>query len=55
MIEDYFPNKVFKTRIRKNIALVEAPIDNLDIFSYAPSSNGAKDYENLGLEIVAAH
>lgn len=55
MIEDYFPNKVFKTRIRKNIALVEAPIDNLDIFSYAPSSNGAKDYKNLGLEIVAAH
>lgn len=55
MIEDYFPNKVFKTRIRKNIALVEAPIDDLDIFSYAPSSNGAKDYKKLSLEIVAAH
>jgi len=55
MIEDMFPNKVFKTRIRKNIALVEAPIDDLDIFSYAPSSNGAKDYKNLSLEIVAAH
>jgi len=55
MIEDYFPNKVFKTRIRKNIALVEAPIDDQDIFTYAPSSNGAKDYKNLSLEIVAAH
>ncbi len=55
MIEDYFPNKVFKTRIRKNIALVEAPIDDLDIFTYAPSSNGAVDYKKLSLEIVAAH
>jgi len=55
MIEDYFPNKVFKTRIRKNIALVEAPIDDQDIFTYAPGSNGAKDYKNLSLEIVEAH
>jgi chromosome partitioning protein len=55
MIEDYFPNKVFKTRIRKNIALVEAPIDDQDIFTYAPRSNGAKDYEKLSLEIVEAH
>jgi len=55
MIEDYFPNKVFKTRIRKNIALVEAPIDDQDIFTYAPRSNGAKDYQNLSLEIVEAH
>jgi len=55
MIEDYFPNKVFKTRIRKNIALVEAPIDDQDIFAYAPSSNGAKDYKNLSMEIVNSH
>ncbi len=55
MIEDYFPNKVFKTRIRKNIALVEAPIDDQDIFAYAPGSNGAKDYKNLSIEIVNAH
>lgn len=55
MIEEYFPNKVFKTRIRKNIALVEAPIDNMDIFAYAPGSNGANDYENLSMEIINAH
>ena len=55
MIEDLFPNKVFKTRIRKNIALVEAPIDDMDIFAYAPKSNGAKDYKELSLEIVDAH
>ncbi len=55
MIENYFPNKVFKTRIRKNIALVEAPIEDKDIFEYAPSSNGAVDYMKLSKEIDAAH
>ncbi len=55
MIENYFPNKVFKTRIRKNIALVEAPIEDKDIFEYAPSSNGAVDYMKLTKEIQAAH
>lgn len=55
MIEEYFPNKVFKTRIRRNIALVEAPIDNMDIFSYAPGSNGADDYASLSQEIINAH
>ena len=55
MVENSFPNKVFKTRIRKNIALVEAPIEDKDIFSYAPNSNGAKDYQALSNEILAAH
>lgn len=55
MIEEAFPNKVFKTRIRKNIALVEAPIEDKDIFSYAPNSNGAADYLALSKEILAAH
>jgi len=55
MVENSFPNKVFKTRIRKNIALVEAPIEDKDIFAYAPSSNGAKDYQLLTQEIHEAH
>lgn len=55
MIEENFPNKVFKTRIRRNVALVEAPIGDQDIFAYAPTSNGAKDYENLSKEIENAH
>lgn len=36
--------KLFKTVIRENIALKEAAAGALDIFSYAPRSNGAKDY-----------
>ena len=55
MVEEGFPDTLFKTKIRNNVALVEAPIENQDIFSYAPKSNGAKDYTALTAEIVAAH
>lgn len=55
MVEEGFPDILFKTKIRNNIALVEAPIENQDIFSYAPKSNGAKDYTALTAEIIAAH
>jgi len=55
MIQDSFPDKVFKTKIRKNIALVEAPIEDKNIFDYAPKSNGAEDYEKLCEEILALH
>ncbi|MEL6924586.1 MAG: AAA family ATPase [Bacteroidota bacterium] len=55
MIEETFPNRVFKTRIRRNVALVEGPIDNKDIFSYDANSNGARDYMALAREIDAVH
>lgn len=55
MVENSFPNKVFKTKIRRNIALVEAPVENQDIFSYAPKSNGAADYLALTKEIIKVH
>ena len=38
---------VFKTRIRENAAVVQAPVMCLDIASFAPKSNGALDYKNL--------
>lgn len=43
---------VYKTKIRKNISIAEAPLTGKDILSYAPSSNGAKDYKALALEIT---
>jgi len=55
MVEESFPKTLFKTKIRNNIALVEAPIESQDIFTYAPKSNGAKDYTALTAEIIAAH
>lgn len=48
----HFGVKVFKTFIRDNVALAEAPSSGLDIFRYNPGSNGAEDYLNLTKEIV---
>ena len=42
----------FKTVIRENIALAEAPTQGLDIFRYAPKSVGADDYRQLIKEII---
>lgn len=42
----------FKTVIRENIALAEAPTQGVDIFRYAPKSAGADDYRQLALEIL---
>jgi chromosome partitioning protein len=48
----YFGEKVFKTYIRDNVALAEAPAQRMDIFSYQPKSVGAQDYLNLCQEIL---
>lgn len=48
-------SKVFKTKIRENIALAEAPTKGEDIYTYAPKSNGAEDYRALCLEIVTKY
>lgn len=51
-IENHFKDEVFKTKIRDNIALAEAPAESLDIFRYNPKSKGAEDYLTLSKEIV---
>lgn len=51
-IHKYFGEKVFKTYIRDNVALAEAPAQRKDIFSYNRKSNGAKDYLSLAQEII---
>lgn len=52
-IESALQDKLFKTLIRDNIALAEAPAQGLDIFRYSPKSYGAEDYEALCREILA--
>ena len=42
----------FITMIRDNVALGEAPAVGVDIFRYAPKSNGAKDYDALAAEYL---
>jgi chromosome partitioning protein len=44
--------KSFRTRIRRNIRLAEAPSFGQTIFQYAPDSNGAKDYRQLAREVL---
>jgi chromosome partitioning protein len=51
-IKKYFGEQVFKTMIRDNVALAEAPAQRKDIFAYSPSSIGAEDYLNLSREVL---
>ncbi|MFB0566039.1 MAG: ParA family protein [Candidatus Aminicenantaceae bacterium] len=44
--------KVFKTKIRKNVSIGEARINNQTIFEYSPRSNGAKDFKALTAEVL---
>lgn len=53
MIENRYADKVFKTKIRENIALAEMPLSGESIFEYDPKSNGAADYKALAEEILA--
>jgi chromosome partitioning protein len=53
MIEQRYGDKVFKTKIRENIAIAEMPLTGESIFEYAPKSNGAVDYMTLTEEIIA--
>lgn len=52
IINDSFCDKVFKTVIRDNVALAEAPIKGKNIFEYNKNSNGAKDYMSLAQEVL---
>jgi chromosome partitioning protein len=52
MLREKFGSVVFTTKIRKNIAIAEAPLYTQDVISYAKDSNGAKDYQDLADEII---
>lgn len=52
IIHKYFGEMVFKTYIRDNVALAEAPAQRKDIFDYSPKSPGAIDYMALTKEII---
>jgi chromosome partitioning protein len=51
-IKGHFKNDVFKTMIRDNVALAEAPTQGTDIFRYQIKSKGAEDYLALCKEII---
>ena len=51
-VEKYFPGKIFKTKIPRNVRLSEAPSHGKPVMYYDKSSKGAEYYELLGLEIL---
>ncbi len=48
----YFPNKIFRSVIPRNIRLSEAPSYGKTILSYDPKSKGGRAYERLAREFV---
>lgn len=52
IINESFCDKVFKTVIRDNVALAEAPIKGKNIFEYNKNCNGAQDYMSLAQEVL---
>lgn len=52
---NYFKDKVFKTKIRRNVKIAEAPAQKVSIFDYDNNSTGADDYENLVQEIISRY
>ena len=51
-LRKFFGDKVFKTKIARNVKLGEAPSYGKPISVYDPFSVGAKNYEELGNEFI---
>jgi chromosome partitioning protein len=51
-VRQVFGDKVFKTVIGKNVRLEESPAYRETIFTYAPDSSGAGEYERLAREVL---
>lgn len=52
LLKTNFKNKLFDTKINRNIRLAEAPDDGMPAIMYDVNCSGAKDYMDLALEIV---
>lgn len=51
-ISEYFPDRLFKSVIHKNIKLAESPSHGKPISAYDRSSRGHKDYMALAREVI---
>jgi len=52
-VQRHFQSLVFETIIQRNIRLTEAPSHGMPVITYDAKSNGAKNYLNLGKELIA--
>ncbi len=51
-VKKYFPDKIFETKIPRNVRLSEAPSYGKPVMYYDKNSKGAQYYEMLGKEIL---
>ncbi|MCA9932627.1 MAG: ParA family protein, partial [Anaerolineales bacterium] len=51
-VRRYFPGKVFRTIVPRNVRLSEAPSYGQPITAYAPKSPGAMAYKVLTAELI---
>ncbi len=54
-VKKFFPEKVYKTIIPRNVRLSEAPGFGQPVIVYDPSSRGAESYTELAEEILYLH
>ena len=52
-VKKYFPNKVYKTVVPRNVRLSEAPSFGAPVNYYDPASKGAAAYRDLAMELLA--
>ncbi len=52
-IEENYDFNIFKSKIRSNVRVSEAPSFGESVLSYSPSSNGAVDYKAFAKEILS--
>ncbi len=52
LLEKQFNDVMCKTKIRRAVAVAEAPFFNQSVIDYDKRSNGAKDYSALTAEMI---
>lgn len=51
-LQERFGRELCDTRVVENVALATSPTEAKDVFEFAPSSPGARDYAKLAMELV---
>jgi len=52
-VRAHFPDKLYRTIIRRNVRLSESPSYGKPVCLYDPSSSGAQDYFELAKELIS--
>ena len=51
-INDRYGDELCQARISENVSVAESPASNEDVFTHAPESRGAQDYDALLDELI---